>query len=155
MNAKIFQINVNPEGGVPKRRVESAKLGFEGVEGDKQRNLKYHGGPMRAVCLYSLEIIEKLRAEGHPIEAGAAGENLTICGLDWNRIVPGVRLKIGASEVEITSYVVPCYKIAAAFTGGDFRRILQKNHPGESRVYAKVWEEAIVCEGDAVAIIEL
>lgn len=154
MTAKIFQINVNPEGGVPKFRVESAKLTFEGVEGDKQRNLKYHGGPMRAVCLYSLEIIEKLRAEGHPIEAGAAGENLTISGLDWNEIVPGVQLQIGDAQLEITSYTRPCHKIRAAFANGEFMRPWQKTHSGQSRVYAQVLVEAIVRQGDAVSIIE-
>ncbi len=153
MNAKIIQISVNPEGGAPKNRVESAKLGFERVEGDKQRFLKFHGGPSRAVCLYSLELIEKLQREGHPISPGATGENLTISGLDWNEIVPGTRLQIGEAQIEITSYTAPCKNIAHAFEAGDFMRISQKTHPGESRLYAKILTEAIVREGDAVSVL--
>ncbi len=153
MPAKIVQINVNPKGGVPKFPVGQARLGFERVEGDKQRNLKFHGGPTRAVCLYSLEIIEKLRAEGHPIESGWAGENLLVSGLNWDAMVPGVRLQIGEAQIEITSYVTPCYKISAAFSDGDFKRIGQKQHPGWSRIYGRVLVEATVKIDDEVAVL--
>ena len=82
----ISSINVNPNGGVPKFPVESTRLLFSGVEGDRQNDLKHHGGPERAVCIYSLELIEALIHEGHPINEGAGGENLTISGLDWSML---------------------------------------------------------------------
>ena len=153
MSARLVQINVSPVGGVPKNRVESARLGFERVGGDKQNNLKYHGGPNRAVCLFSLEVIEKLQSEGHPITPGSIGENLLISGLDWSEIRPGVKLQIGAARVEITDYTRPCAKIKASFKDGEFMRPWQKIHPGESRLYAKIIAEAVVYEGDAVSII--
>jgi MOSC domain-containing protein YiiM len=153
MTGKLVQISVSPVGGVPKTRVESARLGLERVEGDKQNNLKYHGGPMRAACLFSLEVIEKLQAEGHPITPGSIGENLTISGLDWNEIKPGVHLQIGEAVVEITDYTRPCAKIKASFNDGEFMRPWQKTHPGESRLYAKILVEAVVYEGDAVFIL--
>ena len=53
----------------------------DGLEGDRQRDLRFHGGPLRAVSLYSLELIEALQAEGHPIAPGAMGENLTMAGV--------------------------------------------------------------------------
>ena len=153
MNAKLLQINVNPNGGVPKTRVASARLQTQRVEGDKQRFLKVHGGPMRAVCLYSTEIIEALRAEGHPIEAGWTGENLTISGLNWDEMVPGVRLQIGAATLELTSYTNPCKNIAFAFAEANWKRISQKEHPGWSRVYARVMVEGEVREGDEVTLL--
>ena len=153
MSAKIICINVNAQGGVPKLPVESARLGFNNVEGDKQRDRRYHGGPRRAVCLYSLEIIEALRAEGHPIESGWTGENLLISGLNWDEMVPGVQLQIGAARVEITSYANPCKHIAHAFEGGDFMRIGQKKNPGWSRIYARVMTEAEVKVGNEVRVL--
>ncbi len=153
MTAKLIQISVNPRGGVPKSRVESARLTFERVEGDLQRNLKYHGGPNRAVCLFSLEVIEVLQAEGHPIAPGTAGENLLIAGLDWSEIRPGARLQIGAAQLEITDYTRPCKTIAASFKPGEFMRPWQKTHPGQSRLYAKVLVEAEVREGDEVCVL--
>lgn len=153
MSAKVVQVNVNPQGGVPKFRVESARLGFERVEGDKQNHLKFHGGPMRAVCLYSLELIEALRAEGHPIEPGTTGENLTVSGLEWDKLKSGVQLQIGEAQVELTKTAAPCTQIAGSFCEEEFKRISQKTHKGWSRWYAKVLVEAEVRAGDAVAVL--
>ncbi|HHN78683.1 MAG TPA: MOSC domain-containing protein [Phycisphaerales bacterium] len=150
----LTQISVS-DGGVPKRAVASAVISTEGVLGDRQRDLEHHGGPDRAVCLFSAELIERLREEGHPIEPGSAGENLTITGLDWAGVCPGARLRIGGDVVlEITGYTSPCRTIAGSFAGGDFSRISQKKHPGESRVYAKVVAGGMVRAGDDVRVIE-
>ncbi|MFN2109684.1 MAG: MOSC domain-containing protein, partial [Anaerolineae bacterium] len=79
--AMIFQINIS-HGGVPKLAVRSAEVTELGLVGDTHNNTKVHGGPTRALCLYSLERILALQAEGHPIFAGSTGENLTLAGLD-------------------------------------------------------------------------
>ncbi|MDE3050208.1 MAG: MOSC domain-containing protein, partial [Nitrospirota bacterium] len=89
----VHQINVS-DGGVPKRPVREARVTERGLEGDRQRNLKVHGGPDRAVCLFSLELLERLQDEGHPIDAGSSGENLTLAGLEWELIRPGVVLSV-------------------------------------------------------------
>ncbi len=150
---KIIQISVNPRGGVPKLRVEETFISTEVVQGDKQRDRRFHGGPQRAVCLFSYELIRALQGEGHPIDCGTTGENLTLSGLDWNTILPGTRLKIGGEvELEITSFTTPCSNIAASFADGEFTRISQKLHPGWSRVYARVLNEGIVREGDEVSV---
>jgi MOSC domain-containing protein YiiM len=149
----VVQINVNPNGGVPKQRILSALVGVDGVAGDKQRNRRFHGGPERAVSLYSYEHIQALQAEGHPIAAGSTGENLTIGGLDWSAIAPGDRLTIGAGlRIEITGYAAPCSNIIDSFAGGAIARMSQKLHPGWSRLYARVLAEAEVREGDVVLL---
>ncbi|MBI5672635.1 MAG: methyltransferase domain-containing protein [Nitrospirae bacterium] len=101
----VHQISVS-DGGVPKLPVLEATVSDKGVDGDRQRNLKFHGGPDRAVCLYSLELIMRLQDEGHPIDPGSSGENLTVSGLDWDQVRPGVRLTIGPEvQLEVTSYL--------------------------------------------------
>jgi MOSC domain-containing protein YiiM len=148
---RVVQINVNPRGGVPKRRVLMARLLFNNVEGDKQRDTRFHGGPERAVCLFSWEVIRALQEEGHPIDCGTAGENLTISGLDWSTLARGDRLRIGEEAlIEITRPTTPCYKIAASFVDGYFNRISHKLFPAETRYYARVLREGAVREGDAV-----
>lgn len=125
-----------------------------GLVGDAQNDTKHHGGPDRALCLYSLEVIERLQSEGHPIEPGYAGENVTISGLDWAEVQPGARLRIGHDvEIEVTSYTAPCSNNARWFIDGDFTRMLQSRHPGESRVYARVLQEGEVRAGDEVALV--
>ena len=59
-------------GGVPKRPVDSATVHARGMDGDRQRKRLIHGGPKRALCLYSQERIEALAAEGHPIAPGGS-----------------------------------------------------------------------------------
>lgn len=146
----VHQINVS-DGGVPKRPVFEARVAGRGLEGDLQRHVKIHGGPDRAVCLFSLEMIERLQDEGHPIDAGSSGENLTLAGLDWTLVQPGVRLAIGPDvELEVTSYTTPCSHNGRWFRDEDHSRISQKKHPGWSRVYAKVLRGGIVRPGDVV-----
>ena len=148
----VHQINLS-DGGLPKRPVLEAVIAKTGVEGDRQRNLKVHGGPDRAVCLFSLELLERLQDEGHPIDAGSSGENLTLSGLEWDLIGPGVVIAVGPEvRLEVTSYTVPCRHNAPWFRGGDYQRISQKKNPGWSRVYAKVLREGLVRPGDEVVI---
>src|SRR5438034_7213405 len=74
-----------------------------GLEGDAHRDLEHHGGPERAVCLFSLEAIRELQAEGHPMAPGALGENVTVEGLDWSAVVPGAILQLGGDvRLEVT-----------------------------------------------------
>lgn len=148
----VHQINVS-DGGVPKQPVLEAKVLKEGIEGDRQRNLKVHGGPDRAVCLFSVELIERMQDEGHSIAAGSSGENLTLSGLAWDSLEPGCRLKIGPSvQLEVTSYCAPCTWNARWFRDGDISRISQKSNPGWSRLYARVLRTGVVRPGDVVAV---
>ncbi|MDE2668175.1 MAG: MOSC domain-containing protein [Chloroflexota bacterium] len=151
--ATITHINVS-NGGVPKLPIERAVIGTLGVESDRQANTEHHGGPERALCLFSLERIKALQAEGHPIGPGGAGENITITGLDWDAVAPGTQLRLGESVlIEITGYTAPCYKIEANFSDGDFNRINQKTNPGWSRAYAKVIEGGPLLPGDPVELL--
>lgn len=150
--AHLHQISVS-DGGVPKKPVVEARVTLQGVEGDRQRNLKVHGGPDRAVCLYSLEVIEQLQQAGHSIEPGFSGENLTLAGLDWELMQPGVRLTVGPDvELEVMSYTSPCSHNARWFHDRNYQRISQMKHPGWSRVYAKVLKEGVVRPGDQVNV---
>ncbi|TSA01499.1 MAG: MOSC domain-containing protein [Nitrospiraceae bacterium] len=148
----LCQINVS-DGGVPKRPVLEAVITKAGVDGDRQQNLKVHGGPDRAVCLYSQDLIERLQDEGHSIEAGSSGENLTFAGLEWEKLKPGNRLQVGSEvQLEIMSYTSPCDKNAQWFLGRDYKRVSQKLNPGWSRLYAKVLREGVVRPGDEVVV---
>lgn len=150
---RIFQINTSP-GGVPKLPARSGSVRGEGLAGDAHDDVRNHGGPQRALCLYTLEEIARLHAEGHPIYPGSAGENITLEGIALSTLVPGVRLALGDRvEIEITSYASPCKTITHSFTDGDFSRISQKLHPGESRVYARVLREGEVRVGDSVRVV--
>lgn len=139
-------------GGVPKLPVTRVAVTQEGMEGDRQRNRKHHGGPARALCCYSGELLDALAAEGHPVAPGVLGENVTIRGIDWQLIAPGVQLHLGNVVAEVTAFAPPCATIAHAFADAAFHRIAQRLHPGWSRVYARVIAGGEIIVGDAVRV---
>lgn len=150
---RVHQLNVS-RGGAPKTPIESGRVTFEGIVGDYQNDTEDHGGPLRALCLFTLEEIQRLVAEGHPIYPGATGENVTLSGIPLEALTPGVRLSIGDTLIEVTSFAFPCKEIAPAFTDRDFTRISQKLYPGESRVYARVLREGNIRTGDSVRLLD-
>ena len=149
---KIVSINIDENGGVPKHPVDSAYIGTYGVKGDKQNDLKHHGGENRAVCLYSSDLIAQLQKEGHPIFEGSTGENITIQGLDWISLQKGDLLEIGEVKIELTKPTPPCKTIAKSFINEKFVRISENKYPGWSRWYAKVLIEGKVGINDIVSL---
>jgi len=147
MPGTLLQLNVS-SGGMPKTPVLLARVTRAGVEGDRQRNKKYHGGPDRAVCLYSEELYAWLNAQGVKVSPGDIGENFTTGGIDLLSLSIGDRLKVGECLIEITNVRVPC-------------RNLNKWHPnlltiieGRSGWVAKAIEEGTVRPGDTIDVHE-
>lgn len=151
MSSLVHSVNVSA-GGVPKFPVSEARITELGLTGDRQRNRRYHGGPARAVCLFSLERIEALHAEGHPIFPGSTGENLTLQRLDWGIVQPGMRLRAGEADLEVTSFAEPCKTIRNSFIDNGITRLSERGFPGWSRVYARVLREGMVRPGDLVQL---
>jgi MOSC domain-containing protein YiiM len=150
---RIRSVNIS-KGGVPKNPVTDAQVSRAGLLGDAHNDTEGHGGPDRAVCIYSHELIASLQREGHPIDVGSAGENLTVEGVNWDLVVPGARIRCGDEvELEVASFTSPCKTIKASFIDGDFKRISQKVHPGWSRVYARVVTEGKIRHGDPVQVV--
>jgi MOSC domain-containing protein YiiM len=150
----IFQIS-SSAGGVPKLSQVSAIVGPLGLENDQQRNKQLHGGPDRALCLFSLERIVALQQLGHPIFPGAIGENLTLAGLDWEAIRPGVQLRLGPQvRIEITSFATPCQHIAYAFVDAQIQLVSDKANPGWARAYARVHIGGPIKPGDPVTPVD-
>jgi MOSC domain-containing protein YiiM len=142
----LVQLSVSL-GGIPKLPVESAFVGVGGVTGDRQNDSKHHGGPDRAVCLFSEELYAWLREQGVEVAAGGVGENFTTRGVDLDELTPGDRLAVGACVIEITKVRNPCGK-------------LRKWHPrlkeiitGHSGWVARVIREGVVRPGDAIEVL--
>jgi MOSC domain-containing protein YiiM len=145
----VRRVNAS-DGGVPKRSIGGADVDHAGVTVDTQANRKHHGRPFQALCLWSTEVLDGLAAEGHPIEAGSAGENFTIEGLDWASLRPGMLLRIGTVLAEVSFPATPCAKQTGWFADGDFKRIDHGRNPQLTRWYTWVREPGRVDEGDAV-----
>lgn len=153
MDGRVLQVNVSP-GGVPKLPVERAWVGELGLDGDRHRHDTVHGGPHRAVALLGIEAIERVQADGHPIEPGSVGENLTTTGIELASLAPGTRLAIGDRLVlEISAPANPCDVIAGSFRNGKSGRISILTHPADSRMYARTIVAGEVRPGDSIRVL--
>jgi MOSC domain-containing protein YiiM len=143
MKGMLVQVNVS-KGGMPKLPILQARVTVAGVEGDRQLNKKYHGGPDRAVCLFSTELYERLRSLGIDLVAGSVGENFTTTGVDLQKLSKGDRLSIGECIIEITNVRVPCSSLKK--WDADLPGLIV----GFSGWVAKVIHEGFVTPGDPV-----
>ena len=147
MTGTLVQLNISP-GGMPKLPVPSARVTPDGVAGDWQKNRKYHGGPDRAVCLYSVELYDRLREKGVDLRAGALGENFTTRGIDLDALAVGGRMRVGeACVIEITDVREPCRQLKK------WGAALPKLIVGRSGWVAKVVREGGVKAGDRVEVV--
>jgi MOSC domain-containing protein YiiM len=107
MTGIIEQVSISL-GGVPKTAISEAWIGALGLDGDSHRNPKHHGGPLKAVLLISAEVLDQLRAEGFDVSPGSLGENLTIRGIDFRLLRPGMRFRAGGAVLQLTTLRQPC-----------------------------------------------
>ena len=154
MTGRVVSVNVS-RGGVPKLPVAGARVGRLGLDADAHTEPEpVHGGPDQAVCLYSVEAIKRVAADGHQAFPGAYGENLTLEGIDWGALRAGDRMAIGVDgpTLELTAMAGPCQTIAHWFVERRIARISPKAHPEDSRWYARVLVEGRVEPGDLVKV---
>jgi MOSC domain-containing protein YiiM len=147
MKGTLVQVNTS-NGGMPKLPVLQARVTKDGLEGDWQKNRKYHGGPDRAVCVYSEELYEWLREQGVDVTDGQIGENFTTRGLDLQKLEQGDRLRVGREcVIEITKVRVPCSQLKKWDV--DLPELIV----GRSGWVAKVVEEGVVRPGDSIEVL--
>ena len=160
MAPSIFQINIKPntpgEAGLPKIAIRSAQISFSGVEGDYNRFRlnKKNNEPDMAIMLISMDILEDLNNEGWPVKPGDLGENLTLDNIDYGKINPGQRYKIGEAEIEISIICDPCSNLTVLpYVGKDKISTFIKTLMKRRGWYARVIKEGIVSSGDTILLI--
>lgn len=152
MPGSIVGLFAAPKGGVPKPLVHQLEITTEGCVGDLQRDKKHHGGPDKAVCLFSSEVLSQLQTAGHPIFPGSVGENVLVSDVDWNLVGVGTQFRFEEVVLEITSDAPPGKTIRESFTDGRFKSISVKVAPHLSRWYARVIIEGCVRMNEFVEI---
>jgi MOSC domain-containing protein YiiM len=117
-----------------KKPVEGrVKVNQLNLEGDRQADLRVHGGPSKSVYVYPGEHYEKWRAElpDHDFEPANFGENLTTEGLLETEVFVGDKLRIGTAEFGVTEPRMPCSKLGVRFGRKDIiKKFLQSRRSG-------------------------
>ena len=132
----------------------SGRVAVRGVnlDGDRQADLKHHGGRDKAVYSYALEDEEWWSGQlGRAIEPGGFGENLTLSGVDVTNALVGERWAIGSAQFEVAQPRIPCWKLAARM--GDPAYPQQFGAAGRPGAYLRIVEEGEVAAGDEVRVV--
>jgi len=120
------------------------------LDGDRQSDLRVHGGKNKAVYAYASEHYDYWHDQLPEADLtwGNFGENLTTEGLREQDASIGDVYRMGAALVKVTQPRMPCYKLGIRFGRDDMvKRFLDSGHSG---IYFSVVEEGLVNVGDAI-----
>jgi MOSC domain-containing protein YiiM len=123
------------------------------LDGDRQADLRVHGGRNKAVYAYPSEHYEFWRAELPDAELGWGnfGENLTTEGLLEKDARIGDQFRIGGALVKVSQPRIPCFKLGIRFARDDMPKKFLAS--GRSGIYFCVVEEGLVNAGDAIELV--
>jgi len=133
--------------------VGQVKVGEFNLEGDRQADLRVHGGYYKAVYIYPSEHYEFWKRElpGMDLPFGIFGENLTTTGLTEENVFIGDRLRIGTAEFVVTQPRQPCFKLGIRFGRVDIIKRFAKS--GRSGFYLAIEKPGELAAGDAIKVL--
>ena len=120
------------------------------LEGDRQVDLRYHGGEHKAVYAYPSEHYSHWApvTGREDFAPGRFGENFTTEGLLETEVHIGDQFRIGEALLEVTQPRVPCFKLGIAMDDPHFVKVFLESE--RSGFYLRVLEEGLVKAGDAI-----
>jgi MOSC domain-containing protein YiiM len=124
------------------------------IAGDAQADLRFHGGPDKAVLAYSADHYaywrEHLALPDLP--HSAFGENLTIAGLDESSVCIGDTWQAGPVVFQVTQPRQPCWKLSRRWRIEDLAKQVIQN--AKSGWYLRVLTEGELAAGSEMSLIE-
>ena len=127
-------------------------VGRLNVDGDRQADLRVHGGPEKAVYAYDLSGYAHWRRELSREPAfGQFGENLTVDGLPETEVRIGDAYRIGGALLQVSEPRSPCFKLAMKMELPVFPKVFLA--AGRTGFYLRVLEEGEIRAGDTIALI--
>ena len=130
------------------------RVGKTNIEGDRQADLRHHGGPDKAVLAYAAAHYGPWRAQlpGVELSPGAFGENLTVEGLtEWDVAIGDV-WRAGTTTFQVSQPRQPCWKLARRLRVEDM--VVRVQESLRSGWYLRVLEEGEIQAGDELSLVE-
>ncbi len=141
--------------GIYKESVGDARITVNdfNLAGDRQADLRVHGGYSKAVYVYPSEHYEFWRGEFPEMDLpfGMFGENLTTEGVLETDVNVGDRLKIGTANFIVTEPRQPCYKLGIRFGRGDIIKRFAKS--GRSGFYLAIEQTGELGANDEIEFL--
>jgi len=122
------------------------------LDGDRQADLRVHGGEDKAVYCYPIEHYDYWKRElpDRELPTGMFGENFTTKGLLEDSVHLGDHFSAGSADVVVAQPRLPCYKLGIRFQADDMvKRFLVSGRTG---FYFAVAREGEVGAGDEIKV---
>jgi MOSC domain-containing protein YiiM len=127
-------------------------VGALNLAGDRQADLRFHGGRDKAVYAYAREDYDWWERElEHPLADATFGENLTLSGVDVTAALVGERWAIGSALLEVTGPRTPCWKLGARMDNVEFPVYFAA--AGRPGAYVRVIAEGELGAEDSVEVV--
>jgi MOSC domain-containing protein YiiM len=130
-------------------RVAVGKLN---LDGDRQADLRVHGGPDKAVYAYDVSGYDHWRRQlARELPFGQFGENLTVEGMPEDAVRIGDVYRVGTSVLQVSQPRSPCLKLAMRMELPRFPRMFLES--GRTGFYLRVLEEGEIGAGDPITLV--
>jgi MOSC domain-containing protein YiiM len=131
----------------------SQQVGELGIVGDGQADLRFHGGPDKAVLAYSADHFARWQQELPQLSwsGGAFGENLTIACCDESSVCIGDQWQLGQVRFEVSQPRQPCWKLSRRWRIDDLAKRVTQN--GRSGWYVRVLEPGLIEAGQSFELL--
>lgn len=125
-----------------------------GLHGDRVADTKDHGGPWRAVLMYSADHYARWREEWNrkDLGAGGFGENLTVRAIRESTVCLGDRFEVGEALIEVTAPRAPCHTLARRHGVRDLVATVRANH--RHGWYLRVQRPGWIEAGQALTLVD-
>lgn len=122
------------------------------LAGDAQADLKHHGGPDKAICVYPLDHYAAWTAVlgADTLPSAAFGENFSVSGLTEADVCIGDIWEVGAIAVQVSQPRQPCWKLARRWRLKDLAYQVQTL--GRTGWYFRVLIEGLVEAGQPLRL---
>ena len=142
------------ESGIFKDEVRGpVHLGETNLAEDGQADLKHHGGPDRALLIYSAEHYPAWNDRfGRSLEFGSFGENFTVSIANETTVCLGDRWVANDIEIEVSQPRLPCFKLARRLDMPGLNLEVVKNRKGGW--YARTLKQGTVEAGQKLTLVD-
>ncbi|SEM82569.1 MOSC domain-containing protein [Lihuaxuella thermophila] len=139
--------------GICKQAVDEVFLSREGFHGDGVANRAFHGGPERAVCVYSHEHYSYWEQEFQVrLPSAAFGENLTVTRMLERDVCIGDIYQVGDAVVQVSQGRIPCDTISKRNGIPTLlTRIIEEGYTG---FFCRVLREGTVRKDSPIRLLE-
>lgn len=143
--------------GIFKSAVDGPQhLGTNGLEGDEQADLRYHGGPEKVLHQYPAEHYALLAQEwpqcASLLGPGVLGENISTRGMTEHDVCIGDVFGMGEARIQLSQPRSPCWKIDRRLKVDGASRFVEA--AGVTGWYYRVLDEGRLCAGDEIVLLE-